>query len=516
MIDLHPDFSHAHTLSKAYFSLPLDYLEPIGGARWSESSPKLVVGTKNEVDYETIATFLEGFASQRPILPFGQIVHLLKRLLSVRDSSESFSVIRSFTRLRFAFEVGPVWPWRNAGALMGMLCEELPGSVSAPLAPVLCARLRDAAFPIQWFAGLHNGRAIDGEEPDIAAESVDLILTDRLDRLTDDELAHWLKFGRGPVGDAGKTLLLEPPEPLTWDAIVAELLTRPRLSTASAYADQMVTALSVPPRRHAPQQLPQGGYADVVTRGHVERLLPSQHAFDDLEFLRRYAEGELLYFRREEPPSRNRMEMAIALDQGVRTWGDVRLVLTAAVLALVGRADRKGLRLTIAATSRPGYVEPLGMSADDLGQLLEMSDLSRDPGMAIERVLDDPASAPRDIYLLTHPFALAEDDVRSAAVRVRPGDRLFALTLNAKGAAELVELRHGLPVRLRAFHVDFVAATAPPASKPRRPRRLIRGSAGPAASRAGPGRFRFRSTGRSRTSTSIMRGRGCSSSTAMA
>ncbi|HEX3313675.1 MAG TPA: hypothetical protein VHR72_02235, partial [Gemmataceae bacterium] len=314
--------------------------------------------------------------------------------------------------------------------------------------------------------------AVASEEPELRAKSFDVFLAAGLDLLADDAIAHWLKFGRPLLDDAGKTLLLEPPAPKTWDAIASELLKRPRLSAASAYADQMVTALSVPPRRHAPQQLPLGGYADVVTRGHVERLLPSQHAFDDLEFLRRYAEGELLYFRREEPPSRNRMEMAIALDQGVRTWGDVRLVLAAAVLALIGRADRKGLRLTIAATSRPGFVEPLGMAAEDLGQLLEASDLSRDPGMALERVLDDPAAAPRDIYLLTHPFALAEDDVRSAALRLAPGDRLFALTLNAKGAAELCEIRHGLPVRLRAFRVDFVAATAPPAAKPPRPRSI--------------------------------------------
>ena len=364
---------------------------------------------------------------------------------------------------------GEAGQWRNAGALFGKLCPGLRASVSAAHVVMLCARLRDTSFPIQWFAGLHNGRAVASEEPELSAKSFDVYLAAGLDLLTEDDLAHWLKFGRGTVDDAGKTLIQEPPAPPTWDAVVSELLKRPRLSAASAYADQMVTALSVPPRRLAPQQLPLGGYADVVTRGHVERLLPSQHAFDDLEFLRRYAEGELLYFRREEPPSRNRMEMAIALDQGVRTWGDVRLVLAAAVLALIGRADRKGLRLTIAATSRPGFVEPpFALSADKLGELLEASDLSRDPGMALERILDDPAAAPRDIYLLTHPFALAEDDVRSAALRLRPGDRLFALTLNAKGAAELCEIRHGLPVRLRAFHVDFAAATAPPASRPPR------------------------------------------------
>ena len=49
----------------------------------------------------------------------------------------------------------------------------------------------DSAFPIQWFAGLHNGRVIDGEEPDMTAESMDLILMVGLDLLSGDELAHW-------------------------------------------------------------------------------------------------------------------------------------------------------------------------------------------------------------------------------------------------------------------------------------------------------------------------------------
>ncbi len=66
----------------------------------------------------------------------------------------------------------------------------------------------------------------------------------------------------------------------------------------------------------------------MTTTGNPEQILPSQFALDDLEFLRRFAERELLYFRREEPHSRTREELVVLLDQGVRTWGIVRLVLT--------------------------------------------------------------------------------------------------------------------------------------------------------------------------------------------
>ena len=52
-----------------------------------------------------------------------------------------------------------------------------------------------------------------------------------------------------------------------------------------------------------------GGYADVTTNGPPDRLLPSQFALDEWDFLRRYADHELLYFRREEPHTRTRHEL---------------------------------------------------------------------------------------------------------------------------------------------------------------------------------------------------------------
>ena len=80
---------------------------------------------------------------------------------------------------------------------------------------------------------------------------------------------------------------------------------RTRLSGAIPLVNAMVSALSLPPRRATPPQLPLGGYADVTTRGEPEQLLLSQLALDPDDFVRRFAEKELLYFRREEPPERN-------------------------------------------------------------------------------------------------------------------------------------------------------------------------------------------------------------------
>jgi hypothetical protein len=194
----------------------------------------------------------------------------------------------------------------------------------------------------------------------------------------------------------------------------------------------------------------------VTTHGRLDQILPSQFALDETDFLRRLAEQELLYFRREAPPRPTRQEMVVLLDQGVRTWGDVRLVLGAAVLALGRQAARRGVSFFVAATGNGGQLlDPLQADDEELGQLIEASDLSANPGLALEGVLETASDWPRDAVLLTHPRNLTEEDVRVAARRLSARDRLFALALDAHGAASLSELRRGVPVKLREFRIDF-------------------------------------------------------------
>ena len=103
----------------------------------------------------------------------------------------------------------------------------------------------------------------------------------------------------------------------------------------------MTGALTLPPRRLAYQDLPLGGYSDVTNRGKVEQLLLSQFALDEVDFFRRFAEHELLFYRREDPTNPTRQELVVLLDQGVRTWGNIRLVLAAALLALGKQASQR-------------------------------------------------------------------------------------------------------------------------------------------------------------------------------
>src|SRR5262249_46564648 len=171
-------------------------------------------------------------------------------------------------------------------------------------------------------------------------------------------------------------------------------------------------------------------------------------------------ENELLYFRREEPQAQTREELVVLLDQGVRTWGDVRLVLTAAVLALGKLAVRRKIPFRIAATSSEGRLtDPMEVSDEDFGNLLEASDLTPDPGLALERVLEESPAEARDVVLLTHPRSLAEADVAAAARRVAAETRLFAVAVDVSGGVQFMELKHGTAVPRSQFQVDL---TRPP------------------------------------------------------
>jgi hypothetical protein len=293
-------------------------------------------------------------------------------------------------------------------------------------------------------------------------------------------VTHWLRHGCAPEPAGEKLAEAIPPEkPRSLADLLDELATRERLGGAVPYVAQMVSALTLPPRRLDHSELPLGGYSDVTTRGQPEQLLPSQFAVEDLEFVRRFAQNELLYFRREEPTSQVREELMLLLDQGVRCWGVVRLLLSAAVLAFGKLAVRRRLPLLIAGSSTGG--EPLHVRDTDLatlGKLVDASDLSANPGRALERALEEPTEALRDVVIMTHPRALREEDVIAAARRAPADTRLFALAVNDRGQVQLSELRHGVAVASEHFRVDL---TVKPKPEHARVAVLVRGKAETAA-----------------------------------
>jgi hypothetical protein len=444
------------TPAERYLRLCTSYCDELGGLRWSPQEDALEYRHGSVFAFsEEIAVFLEGFAANGRLVHFAFVLHLLHLLRHVDQMSPP-----GLTRLCQAF-IDAERPLRNAGAFCAVLCRDVPEAVDPPLPYHVFDRLRDLVRPLRWYVSVFHDTFNPSELPPLTPAQFEEEVRRQLEPYTAEELRDWLRHGRGPVREAAKALAQALPPPRTLSGALAALLERPRLAGARPFVDQLLGALALPPRPHRRAELPVGGYADVATHGQPHELLPSQFALDELDFLRRYGDRELLYFRREEPHARTRHELVVLLDQGVRTWGDVRLVLAAAVLALGRQAVRGKLPFRVAATSAVGEpLDPVEAGDARLGELLEASDLSANPGLALESVLERPAEASRDVVLLTHPRNLAEEDVRAAALRATAQTRVLALALDGHGRAALSELRHGVPVSLRQFRVDFTGSAA--------------------------------------------------------
>lgn len=440
-------------MSGYYLDIPPDYCEPLGKLRWSALADA-IEGDDGRTFALTpqLLAFLEGFASRRPLVHFGHVLHFF-HLLRVRKTAR-----HDFTTLAMAWhEAGR--PSRTAGVVCALLCAEVPVVVDPPETEALAGWLN------VW-ARVSVRPVMPGVEPILDGDTFEGLLGVELEAYSFRELVHWFRHGREPLDSEGEALAdgLLADKPLSLSEILARVGRHDRLSGAVPFVATLVGAIALPPRRHVEPQVAIGGFADVTTKGRPEAILPSQFALDEWEFLRRFAQNELLYYRREDPAIRTRERLVVLLDQGVRTWGGVRLLLAAATFALAKMAERRQLSLALATTGTGGVTcDPLTTDPAELAGSLARSDLSATPAEALATVAEEPAEGPRDVVLLTHPRNLAEPDVIAACARVAKSSRLFALTADAGGGIELSEVRPGGVVALSRFRVDLSAKEPTPA-----------------------------------------------------
>jgi hypothetical protein len=437
-----------------YLATPSGYSRHFGGLHWSKSGDELQTSAGQLFIFtRQMGLFFEGYLSLSPPLHMAHMLHLL-HLLGVGPLQESPDGV---SELRRAFwKAGK--PLRNAGVLCAVLCADFPQtSIQVTLFDLRAVLERGGS-------GLADRQANTRVEvPPLEFGEFEARFLEAVAKLTPEVLEHWLTFGCGP-DDAGEKLADEiaarPPSLL--EVMEAASRDRERLGGALALVSSLSGALTLPPRRLDQHELPVGGYADVTTRGLPERLLPSQYALDGLEFVRRFAENELLYFRREEPNNPTREELVIVLDQGVRTWGEVRLALAGAVLAFARLAARRKITFRLATTGNGGkIIDPVEAGAAKVGDLLEASDLSPHPASALEKAVNAESDLARDIVLLTHTRSLNEEQVSTVTRLHQQNDRLFAVSVNSDGVGQLAHLREGVPLPVSRFRVDLVEALKP-------------------------------------------------------
>jgi hypothetical protein len=454
-----------------YLQIPAAYCRSFGGFRWAQygEAVEFLDGPDAGRTFAfapEIARFLEGLLTAgEPPLAFGSVLHLLylvglgERAAGKGSSHRVDRIAEPFRDLKS--------PLRNAGALCARLCRDIRGVADPPeLSDVLQLLTGGSWIPQMVLSHPMLGAMDYAEQPGLEPCEFEARVVRELDTMSDHAIRHWLKHGRGPVETIGDRLVPFPPRDL--GGSLSEVERRPRLAGATLLISRLEGALSLPPRRLDRSALQTDGYSDLTTRGSPEQILPIQFALENEEFLRRFAERELLYFHRETPRQPVAEEIVLLLDQGVRTWGDVRLVLASAAMALARQAVRRRIAIRLATTGNADEpVDLVTLGPGELAELLEASDLSPHPGRMLARLLRANAGARRDVVLLTHPRSLGEPDVGDAA-RLSASDestRLFAVSVDSSGQVELAELRRGWPVVLGRSRVDLgVLAGAAPLS----------------------------------------------------
>jgi hypothetical protein len=450
-----------------YLAIPDDYARALGGLRWSPEFDAIEFSSDFTLTVvQQLEQVLEGlFGATADVPHFAHVLHLLALVLVAGHRTPDGDTSLGGLNAAYGRARGP-GESRNLGVLMAALCRSLP-RVAAP--PVF-GQVRLGLKRRLLFRDPSDPRR--AEKPALGPAEFERRIRDILSEYDIDTLAHWLRHGCASKPAAGRRLaevLIEPPS--RKESFTAALRRRPRLAGAVALVTTLEAALALPPRRLRPDARPEGGYAGVTTRGDPERLLLSQFALEPQDFVRRFAEHELLYYRREEPHRRERPTRLLVFDQGVRTWGGVRLALAGAVIALMGKDRRRhgAPLLALTAAARPPF-DPADLPVEELAGLLEASDLSPHPAACFSGALAEPHDGQRDVVLLTHPRNRRESAVIDAAASLRPADRLFALTVDGDGRAELAEWRRRGFVELRTFRVDLAGAMAVYPTGPEAPR----------------------------------------------
>ncbi len=464
------------TRETAYLQFPEAYFRGVApaGPRWSGTGEVLEWPDGATLAFGAeVALFLEGYAYVGRLIHFAHVVHLLMLVDPALDGPAGPTSLfgARAAELVEAFRAEGR-PSRNLGALCGWLCRDVPPVAEPPVTLDLCEKLSSGSLMRDLAVASVATSALGGEVegPGLDAGEFAARFARALAELPPGSIGDWLRHGRRAEPGRGDRLAgqVELLKPRTLEGALASLAGRERLRGAMPIVARFVAALTLPPRRLAHQAMPTGGYADVATRGSPERILPSQFAFDGEEFIRRFAENELLYFHREEPHAPVAEELVLLLDQGVRTWGRVRPALAASALALARLASRRKLPLLVGGTSGEGaLLDPVEADDEALGALWEASDLSTDPAAALGRILEGSGAArTRDVVVLTTPRGVAQAGFEAATRRAPAGTRVFSVAVDESWRVEFREWRGGSPVKVGDFRIGDV----PPSAEPEGPR----------------------------------------------
>ena len=388
-----------------YLQIPAAYCRAFGGLRWAQygEAVEFLDGPDAGRTFAfapEIARFLEGLMTPgEPCMAFGCVLHLLFRIgLGERaHGQESSGRLRRLTE-PFRLMGSPL---RNAGALCAWLCREIPGVAEPPLVSDVLALLGGGSWIPQMVLSHPMLGAMDyAEQPGLEPTDFEARLEGELDALSDDEIRHWLKHGRGPVAPiAGSIGSVRAPRP-------GRIALRGRAASAARRHG--------PPDQAARRRVEPAPAAARPVRLADRRLLgprdPGIARADPADPVRARARGippsvrgarAALFPPRDPATARGRGGRPAARSGGADLGRrSARPGRRRDGPGSAGRARRKSIKL--ATTGLEGEpVDPADLEPDVLAEILESSDFSPNPARLLDRLVPAPAGRARDVVLLT-------------------------------------------------------------------------------------------------------------------
>jgi len=235
---------------------------------------------------------------------------------------------------------------------------------------------------------------------------------------------------------------------------------------AAALGDLLLrlSPLFEPLRRQAgPQALEPAGIGDIVARGSYERLLTSEWALLDAapdEFLRRAANGELLFTGPEPMHSEESLRSIALFDAGPSQLGEARLVHMAMLILLARRAELAGAQFQWGVLQQPGLLHD-ELGAKGVRLLLDARTLEAADAAAIE-AWDAALADASDCWVIGDPDAARPHAARAqVALRRSWLDAGLEVTLTQRGRSRTL----ALPLPAPADCVRLLRAPFEPPSK---------------------------------------------------
>jgi len=206
---------------------------------------------------------------------------------------------------------------------------------------------------------------------------------------------------------------IEPPplrNPI--DRLLSELADDDKLGGIAHLSRTTASLLTLPRRPSDPDLLPLGGVSDVTNRGNPERLLMTELAADPMLLLARIANGQALYLRRETPPGPLPDRRCVAIETGIRCWGETRVRLAALALAIAASEERRGeTTIDFSVVYDDQVIEQDFAEREGLTRHLEMLPPSVHPGRGVARWFETVyESAKETNSVIAEPMVLISAD----------------------------------------------------------------------------------------------------------